>query len=139
MVALAAVGSLLVATVNSYTITLRTTSETQQLNNLINQVAAKGNELLTTTAATNYSIRVYLQLPATIGYQQYWIRATNDSSSTWIEASLGQMTVNRAPNQVFLPKGTSASGYFVGGYGSAILESYVNGSTLQLNLASSGG
>jgi len=139
MVALAAVGSLLVATVNSYTTTLRTTSETQQLNNLLNQVAAKGSELLTIVAATNSSTRVYLQLPAAVGYQQYWIRASNDSSSTWIEGSLGQITVNTAPNRVFLPEGTSASGYFVGGYGSAVLESYMNGSTTQLNLASSGG
>ena len=139
MVALAAVGSLLVATLNSYTTTLRATSETEQLKNLLTQVAAKGNELLTIADATSSSARVFLQLPATIGYQQYWIRASNDSSSTWIEGSLGQITKNKAPNLVFLPKGTSASGYFVGGYGPAILESCMNGSTLQLNLAYHGG
>ncbi len=139
MVALAAVGTLLVVTVNSYTITLRTTSETEQLKNLLNQVAARGNELLTITVATNSSTRVYLQLPATIGYQQYWIRASNDSSATWIQGALGQITENSVENSVFLPQGTAASGFFVGGYGPAVLESYMNGSSPQLNLASSGG
>jgi len=139
MVALAAVSTLLVATINSYTATLRATSEIEQLKNILNHVAAKANELITIAAATNSSTRLFLQLPATIGYQQYWLRVRNDSSSAWIEGSLGQMVEKTAPNRLFLPKGTSASGYFVGGYGSAILESYMNGSTFQLNLASHGG
>jgi len=139
MIALAVVGALLVATVNSYTTTLKTASETEQLKNLLNQVAAKGNELLTIAAATNSSTRVFIQLPAAIGYQQYWIRAGNDSSITWIEGALGQISGIRAPNRVFLPQGASASGSFVGGYGPAVLESYMNGSTPQLNIASLGG
>lgn len=139
LVALAAVGTLLVATLNSYTASLKTTSEIEQLKNLLNHVATKGNELLNTIAATNSSAQVYVQLPSTIGYRQYWLRARNDSSSAWIEGSLGQITENGITHRVFLPKRTSASGYFVGGYGSAILESYMNGSTPQLNLTSLGG
>jgi type II secretory pathway pseudopilin PulG len=139
MIALAVVGALLVATVNSYTTTLKTASETEQLKNLLNQVATKGNELLTVAAATNCSTRVFIQLPATIGYQRYWIRAGNDSSSIWIEGALGQITRIKAPNLVFLPQGASASGSFVGGYGSAVLESYMNSSVPQLNISSLGG
>jgi len=139
MVALVAIGTLLVTTLNSYTATLKATSEAEQLKNILNQVAAKANELITTAAATNSSTRFFLQLPATIGYQQYWLRARNDSSSAWIEGSLGQMVEKTAPNRLFLPKGTSAFGYFVGGYGPAILESHMNGSTPQLDLASLGG
>ncbi len=139
MVASAAICALLVATLNSYTTTLKTTSEIEQLKNLLSHVAAKGNELLTVAAVTNSSTRAFLQLPATIGYQQYWIRASSDSSSTWIEGSLGQITWNSAPYRVFLPMGTSASGHFIGGYGAAVLDSYLNGSTPQLRLASLGG
>jgi hypothetical protein len=139
LVALAGVCTLLVATLNSYTTSLKAASEIEQLKNLLNHVAAKGNELLTTVVATNSSVRLFIQLPATIGYKQYWLRASNDSSKAWLEGSLGQMTENGATHRVFLPQGTSASGYFVGGYGPAILESYMNGSAPQLNLASVGG
>jgi len=139
MIALAVVGALLVASINAYTTTLKTTSEIEQLKNLLNVVAAKGMELLTITASTNSSTQVFLQLPTTIGYQQYWMRAGNDSSTTWIEGNLGQITDIEGPNRVFLPEGTSASGSFAGGYGQAILKSYMNGSTPQLNIASLGG
>jgi len=139
MVALAAVGTLLVATVHSYTATLKTTAEVDQLNNILTRIAAKGNELITITVVTNSSARAYLQLPAAIGYQQYWLRAHNDSSRAWIEGSLGTITDITAPYRVFLPKGTSASGHFISGYGPVRLESYLNGSYSQLNLSPLGG
>lgn len=139
MVALAAVSALLIATINSFTTTLKATSEMEQLKNILSHVAARGNELLTIASATNSSTRVFLQLPATIGYQQYWIRASNDSQSTWIEGNLGQITKINAPNRVFLPQGASATGSYVSGDGPAVLESYMNGSIPQLNLASLGG
>jgi len=138
-VALVAVGTILIATLNTYTNSLRTTSEIEQLENLINHVAANGNELLTIVATTNSSTRVFLQLPGAIGYKQYWIRARNDTTSVWLEGSLGQTIVDEITLQVFLPRKTSASGYFVSGYGPAILEAYMNGSTPQLKLSSVGG
>jgi len=139
MIALAVVGALLVATVNSYTSTLRNTSEIEQLGNLLSQVAAKGSELITLTASTNSSAHTSIQLPASIGTQQYWIRARNDSSNAWVEGALGQLTEEEAPNKIYLPKGTSTTGRFVSGYGSAILETYMNGSIPHLNLSSQGG
>lgn len=139
LVALSAVSAILIATLNSYTTSLRATPEIEQLKNLLNHVAAKGNELLTIVAATNSSAQVSIQLPATIGYKQYWLRVRNDSSSAWLEGSIGQMIENEVTQRVYLPKRVSASGYFIGGYGPAILESYMNGSTPQLNLASLGG
>jgi type II secretory pathway pseudopilin PulG len=139
MIALAVVGALLVATVNSYTSTLRNTSEIEQLRNLLSQVAAKGSELITLTAATNSSAEASVQLPASIGTKQYWMRARNDSSNVWIEGALGRMIEGEAANRVYLPRIISAAGYFGSGYGSAILEAYINGSTPQLNLSSQGG
>lgn len=139
MVALAVVSALLVATFNSYTTTLKVTSESQQLNNIMCLVAAKGNELITISVNTNSSAQIFIQLPAAIGYQQYWLRLRNDSLNTWLEGSLGQIVEETPPNRIFLPKGVSVSGFYVGGYGPAILESRMNGSTPQLDLTYQGG
>jgi len=138
MVALAAVGTILVATVNSYASSLRAASEIEQFNNLLNQVAAKANEIIAVTEHTNSSTRVFLQMPATVGYQQYWVRARNDSSNSWIEGSFGEIRETTELNRIYLPKGISASGYFVGGHGPAVLESSMNGSIPQFRLASLG-
>jgi hypothetical protein len=56
-----------------------------------------------------------------------------------VEGALGRLTEEEAPNKVYLPKGITAGGHFVSGYGSAILEAYMNGSILHLNLSSQGG
>jgi len=137
MLALALVGTLLVAAVNSYTASLRNTLEIGQLRNLLNQVAAKGSGLIAVAASSNLFAQASLQLPVSIGVQQYWIRARNDSSDAWIEGALGRVIEEAVVDRVYLPKGTSTSGYYVSGYGSALLEAYVNSSTPQLNLSSS--
>ena len=90
MLALAVIGSLLVATVNSYAASLRNASEIEQLRNFQEQVAAKASELITVVTSTDASAQASLQLPASIGTNQYWLRARNDSSYAWIEGALGQ-------------------------------------------------
>ncbi len=139
MIALAVIGSLLIATVNSYTTSLRNASEIEQLRNLLGQVAAKGSELITLVASANLSAHASLQLPASIGTKQYWLRARNDSSSAWIEGALGQMIDEDVPIRVYLPRETSVSGYYISGYGAAVLEAHMDGSIPQLNLTSKGG
>jgi hypothetical protein len=106
---------------------------------MLDDFAAKGNELLTLAIATNSTVRTIIQLPATIGNQEYWIRVRNDTSNAWIEGALGQIRENRTTYQVFLPRKASTSGYYMSGYGSAMLECYMNGSILQLNLNSAEG
>lgn len=139
MIALALVGTLLVATLNSYTTSLKRASEIEQLRNLIMQVAATGTQLLTITTATSSFTEIFVQLPSAIGYRQYSLCLRNDSSSAWVEGYFEQETEKTGLDRVFLPKGTSTNGIFVSGYGSAVLQSYVNGSALQLNLSFSGG
>jgi len=139
LVALTAVSALLLFSLNSYTFTLRNTSETAQLKNILNGVAAKANEILTLVTATNSSLTVYLALPTTIGDQYYWMRIRNDSSCAWVEGSLGQMLEGYAELRVLIPSKTSTSGYFISVQGQALLQGYMNGSTPQLNLASVGG
>lgn len=139
MVALAVIGSLLVATVNSYTTSLRSMSELEQLRKLLGIAAANGNDLVTLVANTNSSAQSIVQLPASIGTQLYWLRMRNDSSNAWIEGAFG-LIVDEAPShRVYLPKGISTSGEFASGYGPAVFRAYMNGSNLQLNLSSLGG
>jgi len=137
--ALTTVSILLVCSFSLYASTVRSLPEIEQLKNILDHVAAKGNELLTLVTATNSTARTLVQLPSTIGHQDYWIRVRNDTSNAWIEGALGQISENRTTYRVFLPRKASTSGYYMGGYGSAMLECYMNGSIFQLNLNSAGG
>jgi len=137
--ALTTVSILLVCSFSLYASTVRSLPEIGQLKNILDHVAAKGNELLTLVTATNSTVHTLIQLPSTIGHQEYWIRVRNDTSNAWIEGALGQISENRTTYRVFLPRKASTSGYYMGGYGSAMLECYMNGSILQLNLNSAGG
>lgn len=132
--ALGVISLLLIGILSSSTIALREASEREKLRNLLQHIATEGTEIIALTAVTNSTIRISLLLPATIGNQQYWIRARNDSSRAWLEGSLGTVTENGAMFQIFLPKIASLKGLFVGGYESLLLESYLNSSSIQLSL-----
>lgn len=138
-IVLIAASALLVSSFSFYTVTIRTIPEIQELQNILNHLAAKGNELLTLVAVTNSTILLFNDLPPRIGNQQYWIQLRNDSANTWLEGALGQLGERKTTYQVFLPRKTSASGQYVGGYGAAILECYMNSSVPQLNLSFVGG
>jgi len=132
--ALTTVSILLVCSFSLYASTVRSLPEIKQLKNILDHVAAKGNELLTLVTGTNSTARTIIQLPSTIGHQEYWIRVRNDTSNAWIEGALGQMEENRTTYRVFLPRKASTSGYYMAGYGAAMLECYMNDSILQLNI-----
>ena len=137
--ALTTVSVLLVCAFSIYTSTVRTIPEIEQLKNILDHVAAKGNELLTLMTTTNSTAQTIIQLPPTIGYREYWIRVQNDTSNVWVEGALGQLGEDGKKYQVFLPGKASTSGYHIGGYGPAMLECYMNGSIPQLNLSPAGG
>jgi len=132
--ALTTVSILLVCSFSLYASTVRSLPEIKQLKNILDHVAAKGNELLTLVTGTNSTARTIIQLPSTIGHQEYWIRVRNDTSNAWIEGALGQMKENRTTYRVFLPRKASTSGYYMAGYGAAMLECYMNDSILQLDI-----
>lgn len=137
--ALIAVSILLISSYSSYANTVRTIPEIEQLKNILDHVAAKGNELLTLATATNSTAYTLIQLPPKIGHREYWIRVQNDTSNVWVEGALGQLREDGTKYQAFLPGKASTSGYYIGGYGSARLECYMNGSIPQLNLRPAGG
>ncbi len=137
-VALIAVCSLLTISFTTYAEALRVSSETRQLKNLMDYVAAESTELLTLTSATNATSKAFLQMPTSIGHKQYWLRLRNDSDKTWLEGGLGNTPVEGTELHIFLPKEASAGGCYVGGYGAVYLKCYLNVSIPQLLLTNSG-
>lgn len=135
-IALLAVSSLLVFSFIAYADVLRFSSEVKQLKNLMDNVAAKSTELLTLTLNTNATAEAYLQMPAVIGSQQYWIQMRNDSAKTWIEGGFGATLMEGTDLRVYLPE-SSASGYYVGGYGALHFKCYFETDVLQILLESS--
>ena len=138
-IALTIVSILLISSYSSYANTLQTIPEIEQLKNILDHVAAKGNELLTLVITTTSKVHTLVQLPPTIGNREYWIRIRNDTSNVWIEGALGQIDDGGREYEIFLPGKASTSGCYTGGYGPAMLECYMNGSIPQLNLSPAGG
>jgi hypothetical protein len=131
--AMIAVGTLLIFSFNSYAATLRSVPETEQLDNLLNHVAAKATELLTQTK-TDSNARITLNLPIRIGDRDYWIRLQNDSIQSWVEGGFGEIWNDTVSHKVFFPNRPAVAGHYISGFGAAVLKCYMNGSVLQLLL-----
>lgn len=137
-VALMAVSSLLIFSFMAYAEALRFSSETRQLKNLMDHVAAKSTELLTLTLAINTTSEAFLPMPVSIGNKQYWLRLCNNSEKTWLEGGLGNVPMEGTELRVYLPKEASATGYYIGGYGAVHLKCYSNASVPQILFINSG-
>lgn len=132
-----AVSSLLIFSFMAYANALRVSSEAVQLKNLMNNVAAKCTELSTITLTTGAMTEVYIEMPTTIGDKQYWLQLRNDSAKTWLDGGLGNIPMNEADMQIYLPKEANASGYYIASYGSVCLKCHLDNGVLQIQLASS--
>ena len=137
IIALIAVSTLLSVAFLAYTTAFRVSSETKQLKNLMDYVAARGTELLTLATATNATAETFVQMPVTIGDRQYWLQLRNSSAEAWLEGGLGNAPTERTGLRVYLPKGTAAGGYYLAGYGAAYLRCSATSGAFQLNLTSS--
>jgi type II secretory pathway pseudopilin PulG len=137
MVAFAIIGALLLGTVISYAGALRSTSETEQLKNIMTLLAAKTNAVAALVSQGNSTAQATFNLPDTIGSQQYWLSLRNDSASVWVTGGLGT-SIQENSNQIFLPNGWVVDGDFVSNYGPAVLEASVNGSTINVTLRNVG-
>lgn len=137
IIALIAVSSLLVLSFMAYTDAFRFSSELKQLKNLMDYVAAKGTELLTLAIVTNATAETFLQMPTAIGNKQYWLQLCNDSAKAWLEGGFGNMPMKGTELRVYIPKKTSAEGYYMGSYGAALLKCEASSETPQIILTSS--
>ena len=133
--ALIIVSSILISSFAAYATNLRAIPEIKQLEKLLNNIASKGYDLITLTTATNSTSETVLQLPSTIGTKQYWIRLRNEFSQAWVEGALGAIHEGNVTNRVYLPKTVSVLGNYSSGYGPAVLECYMNGTTINLRLS----
>ncbi len=138
MVAFAIIGALLLGTVVTYSGALRSTSEIEQLKNIMTLLAAKTNSVAALVSQGNSTAQASFNLPETIGGHQYWLSLRNDSSSTWITGGLGVSIQENSTNLLYLPSGWVVSGDFASGYGPAVLEASVNGSTIEVTLKNVG-
>jgi hypothetical protein len=120
-VALLAVSSLLVFSFMAYSGNIRYSSEARQLRNLMSTVAAKSTELLTLILTTNASVEAYIEMPASIGSQQYWIQLQNNSARAWLGGGFGNVPAKGSDLRVYLLKETFATGYYAAGHGPAKL------------------
>jgi hypothetical protein len=121
----------------TYAEALRASSETTQLKNLMNSVAAKSTELLTLTLATNATSEAFLPMPTSIGNKQYWLRLRNDSAKAWLEGGVGYVPTEETRLHIYLQKEASAEGCYVGGYGAAHLKCCFNITVPQILLTKS--
>jgi hypothetical protein len=123
----------------AYTNALRVSSEVKQLRNLMTYMAAKSTDLLTLSSTTNATTKATLQMPTAIGNKQYWLQLRNDSRHAWLEGGLGNAPLEETQLRIYLPEEASATGYYIGGYGTASLECQMSAGTFLIQLTSSSG
>jgi hypothetical protein len=128
------VGSLLVVTFSLSTANIKNEAEKQQLTSLAEYVATKSCQLVSTMKMNKLAVNFTLNLPSLIGNQRYWVQLKNDSYSAWVETGYVR-TPQKNENRVPIPSEVSASGEFIGGSGSAILQGYTQGAGTYLTLS----
>ena len=115
------VGTIVVSSCSLSTVNIRNEAKDQQLANVDKYVAAQGLTLLTHLVEDNQNVTQFLAIPSQIGNQRFWIRITNDSSSSWVESGFGT-TAFQSDQRIYIPAEITASGIFVSGSGRAILQ-----------------
>jgi hypothetical protein len=131
--ALTVIGALLICTFSAFAVSVKQDVEVEQLQNLLEYMAAESCELISTTTTNNSTVTASLTLPPRVGEKRYWIQLRNDSSRAWIEGGFGANPVQTSLT-VFLPGSVAASGLYISGYGFADLECQVQGTWTFLNL-----
>jgi type II secretory pathway pseudopilin PulG len=137
LVALIVVSSLLVLAFMAYADTLRYSSELRQLSSLVHRIASKITELQTLAIPDNSVSEIFVQMPTSIGNQQYWLQLQNDSARAWLEGGLGNVPIDETDLRVYLSSDSLATGYFIGGYGAAHLTCQKNVGVTRVLLESS--
>jgi hypothetical protein len=100
----------------------------------VDLLAAKTTELLTLAQTTNATAETFMQMPTTIGDKRYWLQLGNDTAKAWVEGGFGDIPQETTELRVYIPKGVSASGYYVAGYGAARLICQIDGEIAQVTL-----
>jgi len=133
--ALSMVGLILTASLDSYCGLLKQSSESKQLEDLLERVESKVTYALMLLTENNATLILSFQMPSKIGDRYYWIRIANDSSSSWVEGGFGiESRTGEQEYRVYLPRKIYASGTFESRYTIAQLNCSLVGSTPKIIL-----
>jgi type II secretory pathway pseudopilin PulG len=133
--ALSVVGVILTAALASYGGSVKQSSESKQLEDVLRMVGAKASYALMLLTENNASLILKFQIPTKIGDRYYWIRIANDSSSSWIEGGFGMEARAENPEyRVYLPSKVYATGAFESRYEIAQFNCSLEGSVLRITL-----
>ena len=114
-------------------LSIKNKAETQQLRNINEYIATQSLALASQTIDSNLNSTQYLSIPTQIGTQQYWVRITNDSKTTWIESGFGTAAIQNQ-QELTIPATISAQGTFISNSGKAFLNCYIENQTIVLTL-----
>jgi len=137
--ALSIVGVILTGAFASYVGSVKQSSETEKLEEILRMVGSKVAYALMVLTENNASLILRFKMPTKIGERYYWIRISNDSSSSWVEGGFG--ITSRAENpdyRIYLPRRIHAAGAFESRYGIAQLNCSLDGSAPRIKLSREG-
>jgi hypothetical protein len=127
------VGTIIIAACGLATLNIKTDADQQQLSNLSEYVAAQSNQLVLQATRDNANSTVYLNLPANIGNQKYWIQIESDSSKAWVTAGFGSIQAD-SNRRTYIPADIAASGVYTSYSGIAVLKCQTDGSNVNLTI-----
>ncbi len=127
------VGTIIIAACGLATLNIKTDADQQQLSNLSEYVAAQSNQLVLQATRDNANSTVYLNLPANIGNQKYWIQIESGSSKAWVTAGFGSIQAD-SNRRTYIPADVAASGVYTSYSGLAVLKCQTDGSNVNLTI-----
>ena len=115
---------------------IRNDAINQQLTNVDQYVAIQSLILINHVTQSEENASQILDLPASIGNQEYWIALTNDSSLAFVESGFGSVAIQNQP-QIYIPANVAASGVYISGWGTPVLQCGYKNQTVTLTLTRS--
>jgi hypothetical protein len=127
------VGTIIIAVCGVATLDIKTDADKQQLNNIAQYVAAQGNMIILQANRDAANSTIYLNLPSTVGNQNYWIQIENDTAKAWVTAGFGDIQTS-SNQRTYLPVDVTASGVYTSYSGLAVLKCETDGSNVKLTI-----
>jgi hypothetical protein len=128
------IGSILVCAVSVETMTIRSSADQQQLENLQRYVAAQALTLVSQTTIDGQNTTQYLDIPTAIGNQRFYIRLQNDEESAWVTSGFDQTMTASYGNPTAVPAKVSAQGSFLSGSRRPLLQWHYQNQVVTLTL-----
>ncbi len=114
------VGSIIVYSCSLATMGMQDQAMRRQLSNIDEYVATQGLALLSHTTQADLNRTQFLEIPATVGNQRFWVQIANDSGGGVVQSGFG-INPSATDIRIAMPAEVAASGYFVSGSGRAML------------------